>query len=317
MNEKTEQRLTLAWKAAGWCLVAASCAFIALRLARTPLDGFAALAAPRTAAVVLLFSLIYSLLNVLLAFAWALLYRMVSREGQPVPFMAWVHLRTGVVKYLPGNVFHLAGRHVLAGNAGAGQGHILAANILEMGIITAVAVALAAATAGTGFLDPALAFVRNAADGYPVVPGAIALGTCAVAAGFFIIKKFRSVLDRFSPGTVLLVISGYVFFFCAAALLLRGLAALASPQGDAMAGYFPVLGVFCISWIAGFVVPGAPGGLGVRESVIVAALSPFLGDAPALAAALLLRAVTVAGDLISFGYSFITTRRGDITSIRT
>ena len=64
-------------------------------------------------------------------------------------------------------------------------------------------------------------------------------------------------------------------------------------------------------------VPGAPGGLGIRESVIVAVLAPLLGDAPALAAALLLRAVTVAGDLISFGYSFLAPRGGGITSIRT
>ena len=195
MNEKTEQRLTIAWKAAGWCLVAASCAFIAIKAARTPMGGLAGAVTMGTAALVLLFSIIYSLLNVLLAFAWALLYRMASRGGPSVSFMAGVHLRTGIVKYLPGNVFHLAGRHVLAGKAGAGQGPVLAANVLEMGTIVIAALAVVAATAGPVYLDHALAFLRGRLD----AAGTVILvlpAAAAVALGVYLAWKYRRLLEQ-------------------------------------------------------------------------------------------------------------------------
>ena len=63
--------------------------------------------------------------------------------------------------------------------------------------------------------------------------------------------------------------------------------------------------VFSLSWIAGFIIPGAPGGLGVREFMILLMLGPGYGETPALSAALLLRIITAGGDVLSFLYSFL------------
>ena len=47
--------------------------------------------------------------------------------------------------------------------------------------------------------------------------------------------------------------------------------------------------------------PGAPGGLGVREAVLVTLLTgAVLGPSESLLVAVLLRAVTIAGDLLFF-----------------
>jgi uncharacterized membrane protein YbhN (UPF0104 family) len=59
--------------------------------------------------------------------------------------------------------------------------------------------------------------------------------------------------------------------------------------------------VFSAAWIAGLATPGAPGGLGVRESVITVGLAPFMGGAAALSAALLHRGASVIGDVICLG----------------
>ena len=55
-----------------------------------------------------------------------------------------------------------------------------------------------------------------------------------------------------------------------------------------------------IAWIAGFVVPGAPGGLGPREAALVTLSAPSLGEPNALLAVALFRCVTLSGDVVCF-----------------
>jgi uncharacterized membrane protein YbhN (UPF0104 family) len=57
-------------------------------------------------------------------------------------------------------------------------------------------------------------------------------------------------------------------------------------------------GVFAAAWVAGFVVVIAPGGLGVREAVIVALLQGSLGEAEAI---VLATASRIAFTLVDLG----------------
>ena len=59
-------------------------------------------------------------------------------------------------------------------------------------------------------------------------------------------------------------------------------------------------GVYACAWIIGTVTPGAPGGLGVREAILVLLLAPYCGEGVAVAAALFLRIATTLADLLSF-----------------
>jgi len=56
---------------------------------------------------------------------------------------------------------------------------------------------------------------------------------------------------------------------------------------------------FALAWTAGLVVPGAPGGLGVFEAVLVLRLSFAVPEAPLLALALSYRLVTALADLLA------------------
>jgi glycosyltransferase 2 family protein len=61
------------------------------------------------------------------------------------------------------------------------------------------------------------------------------------------------------------------------------------------------LGGYAFAWCAGFLVVFASAGIGVREVLLVATLSPMIGTGPATAVALVSRVVTTAGDLIVAG----------------
>jgi uncharacterized membrane protein YbhN (UPF0104 family) len=80
------------------------------------------------------------------------------------------------------------------------------------------------------------------------------------------------------------------------------------PAGaDAVAaqGLAPVvIASVALATVAGFVVAVLPGGLGVREGVLMSALAPVLGSDHAVIAALLLRLVWVAAELVGAAVFF-------------
>jgi uncharacterized membrane protein YbhN (UPF0104 family) len=58
--------------------------------------------------------------------------------------------------------------------------------------------------------------------------------------------------------------------------------------------------VFLFATVVGLMVPFAPSGLGVREGVIIALLTPVLGFTEAVALSALTRILTVSSDLAVF-----------------
>jgi uncharacterized membrane protein YbhN (UPF0104 family) len=58
---------------------------------------------------------------------------------------------------------------------------------------------------------------------------------------------------------------------------------------------------FALAWTAGLVVPGAPGGLGVFEAVLLLRLSVAVPEAPLLALAISYRLITALADLLAAG----------------
>ena len=56
---------------------------------------------------------------------------------------------------------------------------------------------------------------------------------------------------------------------------------------------------FSLAWVIGLIVPAAPGGLGVFESVILLKLGTNLPEAPLLAALLFYRLVSTISDILA------------------
>ena len=65
---------------------------------------------------------------------------------------------------------------------------------------------------------------------------------------------------------------------------------------------------FCLAYTAGLVVPGAPGGLGVFEAVLLLRLAPQIPEASLLAVALSYRLLVTAGDLLAAGLAELDAR---------
>jgi len=74
-------------------------------------------------------------------------------------------------------------------------------------------------------------------------------------------------------------------------------------------GALLAIGGFAFAWCAGFVIVFAPAGAGVREVLLVATLGPVVGVGGATAVALLSRALTTLGDLVTAAAAVAYSRR--------
>ena len=230
---------------------------------------------------------LYGGVGFLLAEAWG---RWVAAfSGREVPRVAIyrVYGRTQIAKYLPGNVLHLVGRHVASRGWGIGHADLVRAAAAE----TVTLVLCAGALGGALVLR---------ADRFQDLPLLRFAAVWSVAIALAAVLWFRRGSDPHAaapvrplwPAAAVAGLAALGFFSFGGILL----ALLVRAAG---AGSFPfplALSVWAIAWMAGFVVPGAPAGLGVREWVLLSLSGSLVEAEPLLLAILALRVLTVAGD---------------------
>lgn len=207
-------------------------------------------------------------------------------------------------KYLPGNVGHHVGRLVLAKQAGVPAATALQTMLIEM--LWSIGVA-----SGIALFGVALGGDIGASPAVLTLFFVVALMTpwaaWGVARTFFpkLLARITSDAPIALPrlGTLTLVSVLYLTAFMIAGLIIDMHARLLF--GAQTSHMVMLTVVFAWSWIAGYVTPGAPAGLGVREAVLVSSLTPMYGASVAVGLTLSLRVVTTLGDMLVFVFALI------------
>ena len=177
---------------------------------------------------------------------------------------------------MPGTVWQYAGRTAMARAAGAP--------------LRLVAVSLPIELAGALLGAAAWAPLVFGAVGL-LVPAAVIAGAAGVAArGPVRSRTGRAAVDALAWYALAYPLAGAGFW-------LTGRAVVGTPVREL--GFY--LGSFALAWLAGVVAVYAPGGLGVREAVLVALLRGRLGVADALVLAAASRVVFVVADVALAG----------------
>jgi len=202
-------------------------------------------------------------------------------------------LRVQVAKYLPGNVFHYAGRVALARRIGLTTGTAAGAALFEPVVLLLVA---GIATLRIWGRLPVSFWVL------PVAAGAIALMIWSTRKLWR--ERVIALRDRLQVRPRELALAGLAalgVFILQTAMFVWIERALAAETTRSVVATFEMV---TASWAAGFVVVGSPGGLGVREFVLTL-FAPATELGPVVLVAALTRLCAMAGDVVSLGIGLL------------
>ncbi len=209
-------------------------------------------------------------------------------------------------KYLPGNVGQYVGRVSLAREAGIPVSVTVRIMLIESLWVVGVAAALS--------VIALLLFADTSLPGWfstVGLPGIALLAFVTIVAPWAAIRFMNTYLPRVArrvseeeripePGlrTALLVAALFVacFFLSGLTLKLQAQWVFGAMEGSML----ELTCLFAIAWVAGYLTPGAPGGLGVREAMMVLLLPPVVGSGVAVGLGITLRIATTLGDAVAF-----------------
>lgn len=256
---------------------------------------------------VLLTIVVFFICNTLGALGWSVLVRalMVGRAvSLPLRPMVVAYYLSVVAKYLPGNVGHFIGRGVLAKRLGVSFKTSAVSFLLESATLLCVALLLSLSLVSSQNIQKIAGLPSVGVSLQNVWSVVLGLAVFTAIAGF-------SVAGRYYPRVLVNAVcrAGVVAGLGnAISLVLLGILTLKlMPEGTL--DVWSATGMFSLAFLAGFVIPGAPAGIGVREAVFVS-LAPEDAQAAAVAVIGFFRLTQVFGDALTFVIALVLRRVG-------
>ena len=233
--------------------------------------------------------------------AWAGWLSFFSRTPFKVQDARRVFIRANIGRYIPGNVMHFVQRNLFASGMGISQLQLAMSTVFEVMSYVSVAMCVALLTAGDS-LQKVLAGYFG--DRLPMLGIAAACVAAAVVIALVILrKKIRTALEGHTAKELvqtLLKVMGLklvTLTLLGAVMLMLVWYAKGSMTFD-MAG--TVISTYIVAWVLGFIVPGASGGIGIREMALLLLLGPPLGKSLVLSLAVIHRLITIIGDFLGY-----------------
>jgi uncharacterized membrane protein YbhN (UPF0104 family) len=252
----------------------------------------------------------YGICLYLLALSWISLLRPQHPGETNHARLARVYALTQFAKYLPGNVFHLAGRHAILRRQGWPHRALVVSTLHENVVLVLSAVVIGLTLAALFPASPATDWLLEAGTPPTLlsaaarISGGLVLAVLVTAAAVVAFRRIgRTDIRRaLCFDCLFFAIQGVLFV-----ILLYAVSAELRPEA---------LGLVALSWIAGFLIPGAPGGVGVREVTMMVLLGGAAGQHDIVLTTALYRIVTFGGDLLFFGFGALRAGTGDCSEHR-
>ena len=213
-----------------------------------------------------------------------------------------VYAKANIGKYLPGNVMHYVERNLFVDKLGISQKKLTISTIMEMFSLVFVAVVISV-TVSFGQLQEALYNVLG--EKYGMIIALVIVAGLAFLGLVFIVfrKKLLDVLKdyKFSDFVKTFLVNMLCY-----AVVLSTLGVIMVVLYCYMGGEFTlesarlIIAGYIIAWVMGFVVPGAPGGIGVRELVITLLLGSVVGENLVVTLSVIHRLITILGDFLAY-----------------
>lgn len=236
------------------------------------------------------------------SFCWKINLELFSKKYISAGDAFHVYANSNIMKYLPGNVGHYAGKQLFGSRLGIKQIELAAASLLEI-TYSAVSMVLCALIFYVQIVIEKLQRQFSVRQYVWIGVGicvALFCGTLTV----YILRENRYIsvmlkLIRTPEFWRTYFVSVILYSFSSLLLMMEYVVLI----GQYTAMDFQLMRVLLagnfVSVFVGFVTPGVPGGIGVREVVLMKSLSHFFPEDIVILAAVVHRMIMILGDLVT------------------
>lgn len=310
-SEKKTVKKNKILKLVGSILMVLAALFVVKRIAEIDID-YKSVFNIQTIFFSIVISIIYGIIIIIYCWPWRNFVEMITKVRLPFTETAFVMAKSNLLKYVPGNVFQYIGRNEIAVERGLKHSEVGMATILEVVTNLLAAIILGGCFYFDGFQKVVMRF------GKELIMIAIAGAIIVLTAVFFVWYKKKAILQKYidilNNNHNKLTIMKNLIFFMFNALSNAGLyiitLVLVLNMRLNLQDIYVLSGAYILAWITGFVIPGAPGGIGIRELVMTILIPGSLDVKTILLGLVIYRFINIFGDIFGFLFADILKRAG-------
>lgn len=247
-------------------------------------------------------SLLYAIHLIILPISWKLIIGFLGYKQIPLHELQTVFCKSNLMKYIPGNIMQYVGRNEIAVMYNLNHARIAFSTVLDIiaNVVGVGIVALLCYHKGIKIFLDKYSIAWKIAQ-WVLLGGIVITGMVIFLFG----KKVKSWLQVLDLKKYILCIFIYSFFAFYTAGIYVLIIRLVLKVDIVIAMLPTVIGAYLLSWLLGFLLPGAPGGVGIREAAITLFLGGFLQNEIILLAIVIYRIINTVGDVLAYIFCLI------------
>lgn len=291
----------------GSILLILSFGFIINRLVKMDID-LASVFTPTITAMVVVFPFLGVLIIFCNSFCWNKMLSLLTEHSIPLGETVKVYSKSNIMKYLPGNVGHYAGRQLLGSKFGIKQAQLAMASILELAYATFSLLMIAMVFSAKTIIEKLKELLSDKLVVLFAVVVSVFLATVVLASVLFRKSKYAVSFGKIFKNPQFwirllfcIVLTGFASFILVAEYLII----LGQFTTFSFHVAFQIIASNYAAIFIGMITPGVPGGIGVREAVLVALLSKHFPGDMILLTSVVHRIMMILGDVMAVPVSFL------------
>lgn len=286
------------FKIAGNIITVLAIIFVIKKIAEMQID-LSVLSGFKPCIIFITLSVLSGIFVYLSAIPWTQMLYITTKRKIAYVRISSVACKANLMKYIPGNIFQYVGRNELAENEHFRHRDVAMATVMDV-VISVIGMAFVALIF---YSKGILVIIEN----YKIQVNFQLIGVLFLATVFLAyvyVKKAHGKLQvhlvRGDVSRILFAIVYYIVWGTIYGILYYVTLTQILQCNVPMNQTCTVIGAFLCAWVLGYIIPGVPGGIGVRETLVVLLLAEFINQDVILLAAVLFRFINIIGDILAY-----------------
>jgi uncharacterized membrane protein YbhN (UPF0104 family) len=234
---------------------------------------------------------------------WKLLVSVLCESNISNVSALYVYCKSNLFKYAPGNFMHYIGRNQLSAIENISMASLNIATVFEIGLLSLSSVIVALIFN----MKYALSWINS---NIRIFEMAVVFAVLVFVLIFLLRSKisgkikyklshYKSLIFNcnFIKKAIICIIIYSLFFIFNGIML----CILFKIQSVNLHGYyFKCIGMYSLSWLAGYITPGVPGGIGIREAMMTVLFESNVVSETIVSTMLIFRIINIIGDVFAY-----------------